>query len=284
MGFGNVTTGSKSSQALTITNSGTASLTVSQITASGNGFSLSGLTTPKTLAAGASTTATVTFAPTSVNSFSGSVSIVNTGSNPTLTVPLSGSGTQAPQAQISASPSNISYGTITAGTSASQTVTLTNTGNATATINQITISGAGYSASGLTLPATLAAGAKASFTIKFAPSAVGTYNATAVVTSTAANSPASIPLTGTATTSAPSHSVALSWADSDTTITGYNVYRGTQSGGPYTKMNSTLDTSKAWTDATVQAGATYYYSVTAVNGSGQESAKSTPVKAVVPTP
>lgn len=284
IGFGAVNTGSTSTQTLTLTNTGSASLTINQVTASGTGFSVSGLTTPKTLAAGASATVSVAFAPTSVNSFSGSVTVASNASNPSLSVPLSGSGTQAPQGQLSASPSSINFGSITAGTSASQTVTLTNTGTASATVNSISISGGGYTAGGLTMPVALAAGAKATFQIKFAPSAAGTYNATAVVSSTAANSPTSIALTGTATTSAPSHSVALSWTDSDTSITGYNVYRGTQSGGPYSKVNTTAIAAKAWTDTSVQAGTTYYYTVTSINSSGQESAKSGEVQAVVPTP
>ena len=65
---------------------------------------------------------------------------------------------------------------------------------------------------------------------------------------------------------------------------GYNVYRGTQSAGPYTKINSALDASTAYTDNSVQAGQTYYYVTTAVDANGAESSYSGAVQALVPTP
>ena len=81
------------------------------------------------------------------------------------------------------------------------------------------------------------------------------------------------------------HYVTLSWASSSSpSIAGYNIYRGTNPGGPYTKLNSSLVSSLAFTDTTAQAGQTYYYVATAVNTSNSESAYSTPASVVVPTP
>jgi fibronectin type 3 domain-containing protein len=173
---------------------------------------------------------------------------------------------------------------VAVGSVATKAIALTNTGNASTTINQISVNAAGFVASGVTLPYTLAAGATVSVQIAFSPTAAGTYSATAVVASTAANSPSSIPISGTGTTVAPQHSVDLSWVDSDTGITGYNVYRATQTGGPYAKASGALLTSKMWTDTGVQAGQTYYYVITAVNPSGVESSYSTETKAIIPTP
>jgi fibronectin type 3 domain-containing protein len=65
---------------------------------------------------------------------------------------------------------------------------------------------------------------------------------------------------------------------------GYNVYRSTVSGGPFLKINSALNASTNFVDNIVQAGSTYYYVTTAVNGSGVESAYSNQVKAAIPTP
>ena len=80
------------------------------------------------------------------------------------------------------------------------------------------------------------------------------------------------------------HSVNLSWtASSSPNVAGYNVYRGTASGGPYTKVNSTPVSGTTYTDTTVQPGQTYYYVVTAVDTSNAESAYSSPVQAVVPS-
>jgi hypothetical protein len=60
------------------------------------------------------------------------------------------------------------------------------------------------------------------------------------------------------------HSVALNWSASSTAGAHYNVYRGTTSGGPYTKLNSASLTSPAYSDATGAGGTTYFYVVTAV--------------------
>jgi fibronectin type 3 domain-containing protein len=67
-------------------------------------------------------------------------------------------------------------------------------------------------------------------------------------------------------------------------VTGYNVYRGSSTGGPYSKINSVLDATTSYTDSTVAAGSTYFYVTTAVDGTGVESGHSNEVKAVVPTP
>ena len=81
------------------------------------------------------------------------------------------------------------------------------------------------------------------------------------------------------------HSVSVTWtASTSSNVTGYNVYRAITSGGPYTKLNSSPVTTLNYADATVVAGGTYYYVTTAVDGSGDESAHSTQVQAVVPSP
>jgi fibronectin type 3 domain-containing protein len=62
------------------------------------------------------------------------------------------------------------------------------------------------------------------------------------------------------------------------------VYRSQVSGGPYSKLDSALIISTSYADSTVQAGQTYYFVVTSVASTGVESADSTQVAAVVPTP
>jgi fibronectin type 3 domain-containing protein len=71
------------------------------------------------------------------------------------------------------------------------------------------------------------------------------------------------------------YSVNLSW-NASPGVAGYNVYRSTGSTGTYSKINPTLDANTAYTDSSVVSGNTYYYEATAVNTSGQESARSTP--------
>src|SRR6266436_3330723 len=78
------------------------------------------------------------------------------------------------------------------------------------------------------------------------------------------------------------HSAALSWTASTSTVSGYNVYRGTVNGGPYTLINLSLVTGPNYTDATAQSGATYYYVTTAVDNGGVQSLNSNQVTAVIP--
>ncbi len=84
-------------------------------------------------------------------------------------------------------------------------------------------------------------------------------------------------------TVAQSHSVALIWVASTSTVSGYNVYRATANGGPYAIVNTSLVTVLSFTDSTVQNGLTYYYVATAVDPSGNESAYSSPpAQAIIP--
>lgn len=80
------------------------------------------------------------------------------------------------------------------------------------------------------------------------------------------------------------HSVDLSWNASNSTVSGYNVYRGSQSGGPYSKVNNSLEQSTTYNDTSVQSGSTYFYVVTAVDASSQESLFSNESEAVIPNP
>ena len=76
--------------------------------------------------------------------------------------------------------------------------------------------------------------------------------------------------------------MALTWNASTSTVTGYNIYRGVQSGGPYSKLNATLLTDNAYSDNAVANGATYYYVATAVDSNSVESAHSNQAVATIP--
>jgi hypothetical protein len=113
-----------------------------------------------------------------------------------------------------------------------------------------------------------------------APSAAGSF--TVKATSVADNTKSA---SATVTVSAPvQHTVTLTWTASTSSVSGYNAYRGTVSGGPYTKINTALEAATSYVDNTVQSGTTYFYVVTSVDSSGTESAFSNQVSAVVPTP
>jgi fibronectin type 3 domain-containing protein len=143
------------------------------------------------------------------------------------------------------------------------------------------VTSAEFSLSGLTFPLTIAAGQSIPFTLTFTPQTSGSASAIDSFTSNASNSTAET-LTGTGA-APPQHSVDLSWTGTSTDV-GYNVYRGSQSGGPYAKINSALNASTTYIDSSVQAGQIYYYVTTAVDSSGAESSYSNQFQASVPSP
>jgi hypothetical protein len=384
--FGNVQTGTSQSLNATLTNSGGTSLTILTATASGAGFSVSGLAPSLTLGAGQSTSFTILFSPTARGAASGSVNITSNGANPILSIPLSGTG--ATPGALTASPTNLAFSGTQVGNSTNLSETLTNTGGSTVAISQVNLTGASFSTSGLSnfpinltsgqsvtfnvtftptsagtasgslsvasnaanspgialsgtgtasgtlavsptslsfgnvtvgsnaaltgsltasgasvtissassnngefvlsgisLPATLTAGQSANFTVTFTPGASGAASASLSLTSNASNSAAvqsALQMTGTGTTPI-QHTVDLNWIAS-TSAVGYNIYRGTTPAGPYTMINTSLNSTTAYADNTVASGQTYYYVTTAVNASSVESGYSNQAQAVVPTP
>lgn len=278
--FGSVITGVTNTQTITVQNPGSATLSVTQASLSGTGYSLSGLTTPLSIAPGSSASFNAGFDPASAGSFSGSLVLTSNAPSSPTSIALSGTGVAATM-QLSASPTSLSFGSLTTGTSAAQTLTLTSSGNSSVKISQITPSGAGFSICSMGLPLTLATGQSAACSVTFAPSAVGSASGSITVTSNATNSPLVVALSGTGTAPV-SYSVALSWTPSSSSYEGFNVYRSTVSGGPYTKLDSSLIPTASYTDSNVTAGQTYYYVATEVDDTGTESAYSSQISAAIP--
>ena len=167
------------------------------------------------------------------------------------------------------------------GQNKTMTASLTATGSSI-TITSASMSTSEFTISGLSLPVTLAAGKSMAFTVNFAPQSSGIASASATF-SRASNSSVQESLTGSGT-AAPQHSVALSWnSSSSSSVTGYNVYRGVKTGGPFTQITS-MNGDNTFTDSSVQSGQTYFYVTTAVDSAGKESAYSNQTQAVIPTP
>lgn len=87
------------------------------------------------------------------------------------------------------------------------------------------------------------------------------------------------------------HSVTLAWTASVTTGANYNMYRSSAAGGPFTIISPVTTTT--YVDATVAAGLTYYYYVTATCGPtacgtgitpNSESSPSNTITATIPSP
>ena len=124
---------------------------------------------------------------------------------------------------------------------------------------------------------------------------VGTISSTGLYTAPANAPTGPVTVTAQSTSDAPSsasasvmitapvaHDVNLSWIASSSPVAGYNIYRGTQPSGPFTKINSSLDTATVYTDGGVISGQMYYYATTAVDSSGTESGYSNLAQAAIP--
>jgi hypothetical protein len=278
--FGNVTVGTANTQTIQLRNTGTAVLTVTQLTVTGSGFSNGTLNLPLSLNPGTSTTFNVQFLPQSAGTVAGTLSVVSNAPNSPTAVVLGGSGV-ASILTLALSPSSLSFANVNTGSSASQSFTITDTGNANVTISQINISGSSYSLSGAGTPVTLSPTQGMTVTVHFSPSAAGSVSGNVSVVSNSSGSPANVTLSGTGVQPA-THSVALSWTASTSTVSGYNVYRSTMNGSGYRIINSGLVGTLTYVDSSVQSGTTYYYVTTAVDSSSNESAYSNQASAVIP--
>ena len=200
LAFGNQTTGTTSAaKTIALTNSGNAGLAITSIAASGVGFSASHNCpmSPATLAANASCTISVTFAPAAVAAYTGSVAIASAAAGSPHSVGLAGSGVApTPTAPVATlSPTAVDFGMLSLNTtSTTRTVKLTNSGNAPLSVTGWGLSGAnpGDFSQASTCPpgSTLNPGATCDVSVRFTPTATGTRLATITLASNAAGSPA----------------------------------------------------------------------------------------------
>src|ERR1700719_781305 len=137
-------------------------------------------------------------------------------SNPPAGNPTTPASSSTGQAQLAASPSSASFVNVATGSSSSQTIALLNSGTADGTISNATVTGTGFSISGLTMPVTVAAGSSATFNMVFAPRVAGQAMGSVTVMSDAPNSPLTITATGSAvapTTGLSSSAASLNFGD-----------------------------------------------------------------------
>jgi alpha-tubulin suppressor-like RCC1 family protein len=178
-------------QTVTLTNTGTATLNISGITASGDFTNTS--TCGASLTVGASCTISVTFTPASIGARTGTLSIASNAAGSPHTVLLAGTGTPIPAPRVYLSPIGLTFVGLST-TSAAQNVTLTNSGTATLNISDIAISG--DFAKSTTCGATLAAGANCTISVTFTATTGGARTGALSISSNASGSPHTITLGG----------------------------------------------------------------------------------------
>jgi hypothetical protein len=217
-----------------------------------------------------------------IGSYTGLITVTPTGAgDPPMTIPVSLVITAATPGTLSSNVSSLNFSNVNVGTSSSQQAIITNTGSNNVNISNVSISGAGFTVSGVPAGTILTQGQTATLNVTFDPSAAGNATGSVTVSSNASNSTDTLGLSGVGVQVTP-QSVSLTWSEAGTTATGYNTYQATVSGGAFTKLNSSPDAAQSYTDTTVQAGQTYYYVVTSVNAAGMESAYSNQVSIAVP--
>ena len=210
LAFPNTNTGTTSAALFaTLSNTGGAALDISSIAiggtspadfAIGTGSNACGTT----LAADAACYIYVTFTPALAAGFSATLTVTDNASPTTQSVTLSGTGTTPPAPIASLKPSSLSFTALSGTTSAAQSATLSNTGNATLNITSIAIGGTNSSDFAITTGSnacgeTLAADASCTIYVTFSAASVGSFSAALNVTDNASGSPQSTTLTGTGT-------------------------------------------------------------------------------------
>jgi hypothetical protein len=282
--FGTVPTGAATTQTIRLTNSGDSQLTISGVSATGTGISVSGITAPVNIAAGQSANLTASLKLTSAGAVSGAIKIASNAAGSPTQIAWSATG-QASVVMLTSSLASLSFGNVNVGTTDTLSTTIKNTGNSNANISKISVSGTGFSLSGSSSSATLDPGQSLTLSVSFDPKAAASDTGTMTIASNATVSQLGVPLSGTGVNKPTSsqHSVALKWDASSSSVVGYYIYRSSKPSGPYARLNSSTTGGTSYSDSTVADGQVYYYVVTAVNSSNIESTDSNQVSATIPS-
>jgi hypothetical protein len=285
LNLGSVPVGSSGSQAVTLTNTGNTTVTLSGVSSSLVAFHASGLSFPTYLNAGQSVNVTINFTPTTTGTLTGTLTVASNASNAPTTISVRGTGAQTAQAptittqpagqtittgqtatfsviatgtaplnylwekngaaisgatsasyttppettadngalftvavsnsagsvssnaatltvnpspvlSLSSNPTSLSFGNVNVGSNSSLSTTVSNNGNANVTISGVNVSGAGYSASGISSGQVVSPGQTATLRVTFAPASAGSSSGSVTITSNASNSPTTVSLTG----------------------------------------------------------------------------------------
>lgn len=195
LSFGQVAVGTSVTRSLVLSSTVSYSETLQSIQASGTGFTITGPAMPLVLASGANITVNVTFSPRAAGAVSGDLFV----SGPYFNIPLSATGvTTTTTGQLVVTPSTLNLGSVTVGSSANASGSLSATGGSV-TINAAASSNSAFKLTGLTLPATIAAGQTVPFSVAFSPAAAGSETATLSFTSNAQTTTTTESVSGTGT-------------------------------------------------------------------------------------
>lgn len=201
--FGSVTVGMQATRTVTLSNTGNAALAVGTPASNSSAFTVSD-NCPASLAAGSSCTLSLVFAPALAQAYSGSLTLTTDAANSPHTLSVSGTGANAATAVLGwdNGTTALSFADTTVGQSAAaQVLTLTNTGNASATLSSVALSGSAsgdFSLGGTCVAGlSVAAGSSCTVSVTFTPTLEGARSATVALRTSDATNPSDVSLSGT---------------------------------------------------------------------------------------
>ena len=240
--FGGVIVGQSETQLVTLTNNGTTSVTISSVSASGSVYTVSGLQLPVVVSGGQSVDLNVTFKPNADGWFGGNILISSNASNSSLRLYVQGGG--AKSQSVSASPSSLSFGSVSVGQTVTLPIVFTNTRKWQVGLTSLQSSGSGYSVTGPSMPLKLGGGQSVTLNVTFNPQWMGQVGGSVYVGGVSV----SIPLNGTGTTSAVGNLTgspsALTFGNVDVGNPSTQPFTITASGGAVTISSATSSNSQ----------------------------------------
>jgi hypothetical protein len=230
--------------------SSSSTLTVSNASVTGDFSIQNGCST--VAPAGGTCTIQVTFTPTAAGTRRGVLTITDNSAGSPRTVQLSGVGGQG---AVGLSPTSLSFPSqLLNTTSSAQTVTLTNTGALALDISQVHITGPFAEIN--TCGTSVLAGLTCTITVTFMPTAAGAADGTLTFTDSAADSPQSVPLSGTGTAPTLGLAVASGGSSSAKVTAGSTAMYALSIGGGGMGGSASLTCTGAPSEATCSVPAT----------------------------
>jgi hypothetical protein len=196
--FGNQALSVRSAaKTVTVINAGSASLTITEITTSGDFLETDDCI--GTLSGGGGyCTISITFTPSALGLATEEISLTDNAPDSPHTITVTGTGVAASTA-VTVSPTSLSFGDLKVGSvSAPKTVTITNTGTSTLNVTRISASGdfVQTNTCGATLNV-LDVGESCTVSVSFQPIGSGSRSGSLIISSNASGSPHAVALSGT---------------------------------------------------------------------------------------
>ena len=203
LNFGQVNVGANATLPVTVSNPGTAPLTITGIVSSDAQYTFAPGVFPLNIPVGGNSVVNVTFLPTSAGTKNANLTFTHNAPGSPSVYNVTGVG-YVPAPVFGVSPvAPLNFGSVSVGGSANLNVTVNNTGDAPLTLSGIVSSDPQYTFTPNAFPVNIAAGGNSVFVVTFTPTAAATVNANLTFTHNAAGSPTAYAVTGIGFTTAP---------------------------------------------------------------------------------